>query len=212
VIVPPFRRGCGASEALPWHERCNSQCVVKFTISIFALAMTACTFAGAARLEAVFDHPGTPNVRAMVDPAIGVTKMDELTDVGHQAANFVLLSAGIGWGTDGVFATGGLDVVRVPAPGQGIGAEAGVRVRFDLHRCLRWSIGAGPTGLLEQLRAENRVDAYGPNPRVTRVYHDATAFAGWSSCDWKMARAFESPIVGVSYEVGVAELLFAPGP
>ena len=179
---------------------------------MLVFAMPACTFGGATRFEAAFDRVGAPKVRASVDPSVGVTKMDELTDVGHQTANFVLASVGIGWGTDGAFVTAGLDIVRVPAPGQGIGAVAGARVRYDLHNCLRWSVGVGPAGLIKQLRADNNVDPFGPNPRVTRVYHDGTVFAGWSSCGWRMARAFSEPTIGLSYEVGVAELLFAPGP
>jgi hypothetical protein len=174
--------------------------------ALLLIALAGCTLGVAGRMEVAYDVGGAPTVRASVDPAIGTTALAQAGDVAHQPAVFALLSVGVGWSSDGAVATFGLDAVGVPAPGGGLGAVGGLRVRLD-RRCVRWSLGGGAAALLAQVRAEDRADAFGPNPRLTRAYQDATAFVGWASCDERV-RA----MIGAAYEVGVAELLFAPGP
>lgn len=173
---------------------------------ILALALASCTVGASGRMELAYD--GAPRVAVSVEPAIGVTSFeDPASSVATQDAIVGLLRFGLGWSNDGVFVLAGLEVLTVPAPGHGAGFTGGFRVRVD-PRCVRWSVGGGATALLAQLRADDRVDSFGPNPRVTRAYQDATAFVGWRACDDDRLRA----MIGVAYEAGVSELLFAPGP
>ncbi len=158
-------------------------------------------------MELSYDFEGAPLVRASADGAIGATDFETPAPASTQEAAFALLRFGVGWGATGAFMEVALEVIAVPAPGGGTGPAAGIRVRFD-PECVRWSVGLGGARLIAQTHAEDVVDQFGPNPRITRVYQSAGAFAGFASCDRTGFRG----MVGAGYEAGIARLLFAPGP
>ena len=158
-------------------------------------------------MELSYDFEDAPLVRASADGAIGATAFDMPGQASTQEATFALFRFGVGWGATGAFMEVALEVIGVPAPGGGTGPAAGFRVRFD-PECVRWSIGLGGARLIAQTHADDRVDQFGPNPSITRVYQSAGAFAGFASCDRTGFRG----MVGADYEAGIAKLLFAPGP
>jgi len=172
------------------------------------MLFTGCTVGGAARLEGSLDIGGPATYRASLDPGIGLTRVDPPDDVANAKALIILTTIGGGWGSDGWFWSAGLGGVTVPRPGGGFGLAWGIRARLDGH-CGRWSIGIGAAHVVAQLRAEDYNDGFGPNPRLTRMYHDATAFAGFAACDG--GSTFRA-MVGAAYELGLGALLFAPGP
>jgi hypothetical protein len=178
------------------------------TIALVASASTACSVGAAGRMELSYDFDRAPLVTASADGSIGAGGFEMPEHASTQDATFGLLRFGFGWGATGAFMEVALEAISVPAPGGGTGPAAGIRVRFDRSSCVRWSVGLGGARLIAQTHAEDLVDQFGPNPRVTRVYQSAGAFAGFASCDRTGFRG----MVGAGYEAGVAKLLFAPGP
>jgi hypothetical protein len=172
------------------------------------LALTGCTLGGTARVEGSLDLGGRATYRASVDPGFGATGLADANDVCHTRALIVLFTFGGGWGSDGPFFATGLEGATVPAPGGGFGYSFGLRTRMD-RKCVRWSFGYGVSRLVAQIGAEQRSDSFGPNPQLTRAFHTASGFAGFASCDGDSS--FHA-MLGAAYEVGIAELLFAPGP
>lgn len=177
----------------------------------FALAaVAACTIGADARLEGTIDTHGKLRGAADLDGAAAVTKFDDnaASDVGHQRMNIVaMMSFGIGWGPSGPRGSMFLGALTIPSPNQRVGLIAGLRFSIDRH-CTQFAVGGGPSMLLAQTRANNRVDQFGPNPQVTRWYHAASALAGWSECDGTTSGGR----FGLAYQVGEMALEFAPGP
>lgn len=177
---------------------------------LLALALLqACTVGAAGRIEAMYEGRGG-HVAGSVVPATGGAGIANAGggDVAHERGVFGLVGIGGGWGAGHPFLEVSIQAIDVAGEGGGVGFAGGIRTRVD-RSCVRWSFGAGVVALVAQLRAENRVDQFGPNPRVTRVYHDLTALAGYTTCDSGTGFAGH---LGLAYELGVAELLFAPGP
>jgi hypothetical protein len=173
-----------------------------------AIVLTGCTLGAQARFAAIYEPDGRAHETISAAPDLGITSFQQLTDVAHQEAVFLLAYAGFGWSTLGQWSGEfGFEVAGIPGAGGGTGFVSSMHIEID-RQCVRWSFGGGPATLLSQLDADDHPDAFGPNPRVTRVYHDLTMFAGWTSCEGSGT----SPHAGVAYEVGVAKLLFAPGP
>ncbi len=177
-------------------------------IVLAGMACAACTVGGRARVEATLDDHGRRDAAVSLGPAVGASGFDQPTDVAHQAGWFSLFGFGLGWGTArGAFAEAFFEVVGVPGCNGGVGGAFAYHIRIDA-RCTRFTWGAGVVGLLAQLRADDNPDQFGPNPHVERVFHEAGAFAGFSSCN----SGGDTAAFGVDYEVGLADLLFAPGP
>jgi hypothetical protein len=177
------------------------------SIALALVATGACTLGAAGRMEMSYDFDDAPLVRASADGSVGATAFQMADQASTQEATFALVRFGVGWGATGAFAEVAIEAIAVPAPGGGTAPAAGLRVRFDAD-CVRWSIGLGGARLIAQTHAEDLVDPFGPNPRVTRVYQAATAFAGFQACDRTGTRG----MIGAAYEAGIAKLLFAPGP
>jgi hypothetical protein len=177
-----------------------------FVLAIFA----SCTIGADARLEGTIDTQGKLRGAAEIDAAAAVTKIDDAAppDVGHQRMNIVaMMTLGVGWGPNGPRGSMFLGALTIPSPSQLFGFTAGFRVSGDTH-CVQFAWGGGPSMLLVQTRANNRVDQFGPNPQVTRWYHAASALAGWSECDGTTSGGR----FGLAYQVGEMALEFAPGP
>jgi hypothetical protein len=177
----------------------------------FGLVMLAsCTIGTDARLEGTFDTQGKLRGAAELESAAAITKFDDDAppDVGHQRMNIVaMMTFGVGWGPNGPRGSMFLGALTIPSPSQLFGFTAGVRVSGDRH-CVQFAWGGGPSMLLAQTRANNRVDQFGPNPQVTRWYHAASALAGWSECDGTTSGGR----FGLAYQIGEMALEFAPGP
>jgi hypothetical protein len=171
------------------------------------LALSAgCTLGATGRLEGTLDTRGHRAVAASLSPAFGATRIEN-GDVAHARGTFILIGIGGGWGgREGAFAMFSLTGSTVPGEGGGFGRTFGLHVRYSGRSCVHWSLGFGVTALLAQPRAESFSDPFGPSPRVTRIYHDATANVGFASCDVDVGEA------GIAYEVTGAARLFDPGP
>jgi hypothetical protein len=172
--------------------------------------VASCTIGADARFEGTIDTQGKLRGAAELDAASAITKFDDTAppDVGHQRMDIVaMMTFGGGWGPNGPRGSVFLGALTIPSPGQLFGFTAGLRFSFDLH-CMQIAVGGGPTMLIAQTRANNRVDQFGPNPQVTRWYHAASALAAWSECDGTTSGGR----FGGAYQVGVMALEFAPGP
>jgi hypothetical protein len=177
--------------------------------SIVALAASAsasaCTVGAAGRMELAYHFHGAPDVRASAQGGVGITAIAMPDTASRQTVTVVLMSVGGGWGTDGPFLVAALEGTVIPPPGEG---STGIVVQERIYirpSSAEWSLGVGGARLVEQTHAEDTVDQFGANPRLTRVYQDAIAFIG---VDFNDPRA----TIGVAYDVGIAKLLFAPGP
>jgi len=172
--------------------------------------LASCTIGADARLEGTIDTDGKLRGAADLDGAAAITKIDDTTplDVGHERMNVVaMMTFGFGWGSNGPHGSVFLGALTIPSPSQLLGFTAGIRINFDLH-CMQFAAVGGPSMLLAQTRANNRVDQFGPNPQVTRWYHAATALVGVSDCDGNSA----SGRFGLAYQAGAMALEFEPGP
>jgi hypothetical protein len=156
-------------------------------------------------MELAYDFHGAPEVRASVQGGVGITAIAEPASASRQTVTFVLLSVGGGWGSGGAFFACALEGMAVPPPGEGsTGIVIGERFLIN-PQWTRWTLEVGGARLVEQTYADDAVDEFGANPRLTRVYQDATVFVG---ADFEHGRA----TVGAAYELGMSKLLFAPGP
>ena len=174
------------------------------------VCLASCTIGADARLEGTIDTRGKLRGAAELDSAAAVTKSDDMAplDVGHERMNIVaMMTFGIGWGPDGPRGSVFLGALTIPSPSQLFGFSAGIRTTFDRH-CMQFAAEGGPSMLLAQTRANNRVDQFGPNPQVTRWYHAASAIAGFSECDGTTSGGR----FGLAYQLGMMALEFAPGP
>ncbi|HEY6036867.1 MAG TPA: hypothetical protein VIV58_21460 [Kofleriaceae bacterium] len=172
--------------------------------------LVSCTIGADARLEGTIGTDGKLRRAAELEGAAAITKIDttEPPDVGHQRMNVIaMMTFGVGWGANGPHGSVFLGALTIPSPSQLFGFTAGIRFTFDRH-CMQFAAEGGPSMLLAQTRANNRVDHFGPNPQVTRWYHAASAVVGLSECDGNSS----SGRFGLAYQAGVRALEFAPGP
>lgn len=177
---------------------------------LIVVCLASCTIGADARLEGTIDTRGKLRGAAELDSAAAITKFDDTVppDVGHQRMNIVAtMTFGIAWGSNGPQGSVFLGALTIPSPSQLLGFTAGIRINFDQH-CVQFAATGGPSMLLAQTRANNRVDQFGPNPQVTRWYHAATALAGVDECDGTTSGGR----FGLAYQVGMMALEFAPGP
>jgi hypothetical protein len=176
---------------------------------VVVMLVTGCTIGAGVRVEATYDFDGSLHARGDLVGAVGITAVEAVNDVAHARANFALMSIGGGWGGhEGVYLTVALEYTGVPGEGGGVGFSAGFRTRVST-RCLVWTFKAGAAGLLAQTQADDGADdPVGPNPTLTRYYHDLAGVIGYTMCDGEGERF----LAGAAYEVGVGKLVFNPGP
>jgi len=203
------RGRCPCARESAWLARGTCAAIRRAVRFAWALLLVAaCTVGAAGRMELSYDGGGAPDVRASAQGGVGITSIAMPETASRQTVTFILLSVGVGWGTDGGFLTVAVEGENVPPPGEGsTGIVAGYRMRIS-PRCVHWAIELGGARLIEQTHADDRSDEFGPNPSLTRAYQDANGFVGWDACDDRGSGV----TVGAAYDVGIAKLIFAPGP
>lgn len=156
--------------------------------------LAGCALTTSARVETAIDTRGKLGAAVSIVPAVAMMDPDETS--ARAPAAVARWNGGVGWGTEGPFATWGIDAVEIPGSDGGTGITDGLRFRLD-RDCLHAGVDVGAVRLAAQPYATDRDDERS-TPRMIRIFPDISIFAGLAACDDGTRGE-----IGVTIELGV---------